>query len=87
MPPYSQTVVEGGQVELRCHPPPGRPAPALSWTRDGQPVQGSNFLQAADGHLIVVQARQEDAGNYRWACNDHLTLDNTVVQLRGGEPR
>ena len=65
VPPYSQTVVEGGQVELRCHPPPGRPAPALSWTRDGQPVQGSNFLQAADGHLIVVQARRQDAGNYR----------------------
>ena len=77
MPPYSQTVVEGGQVELRCHPPPGRPAPALSWTRDGQPVQGSNFLQAADGHLIVVQASQEDAGNYRWACRDQLIRVNT----------
>ena len=29
-----------------------------------QPERDPNFLQAADGHLIVVQTRQSDRGNY-----------------------
>ena len=35
--------------------------------RDGvevQPERDPNFLQAADGHLIVVQTRERDRGNY-----------------------
>jgi hypothetical protein len=30
VPPYSQSVVLGQQVELRCHPPQGVPAPRVS---------------------------------------------------------
>ena len=39
----------------------------IYWVRDGvevQPERDPNFLQAADGHLIVVQTRERDRGNY-----------------------
>ena len=39
----------------------------IYWVLDGvevQPERDPNFLQAADGHLIVVQTRQSDRGNY-----------------------
>ena len=29
-----------------------------------QPERDSNYIQAADGHLIVIQARERDRGNY-----------------------
>ncbi len=32
-PPYSTQVEEGKQVELRCHPPRGKPRPEVYWTR------------------------------------------------------
>ena len=30
VPPYSQSVTLGSQVELRCHPPNGQPRPRVS---------------------------------------------------------
>lgn len=32
VPPYSQTVELGSQIELRCHPPVGKPRPRVSPT-------------------------------------------------------
>ena len=29
VPPYSQTVELGSQIQLRCHPPPGKPEPRV----------------------------------------------------------
>jgi hypothetical protein len=29
-----------------------------------QPERDSNYIQAADGHLIIIQARERDRGNY-----------------------
>ena len=29
-----------------------------------QPERDSNYLQAADGHLIIIQAREKDRANY-----------------------
>ena len=79
VPPYSQSVTLGSQVELRCHPPSGQPRPRVSthtlqssgsslqklqlvlqiyWMKNKMEIQverDSNFLQSADGHLIIVQ--------------------------------
>ncbi len=67
-PPYSRQVLLGSQVEMRCHPPKGKPTPTVSWTRNGDPVGGGggnkNLLVTGAGHLIVVKARYADAANY-----------------------
>ena len=82
MPPYSQSVTLGKQVELRCHPPKGKPKPRvikqlsnqlhllflqIYWMKNKmeiQPERDSNYLQSADGHLIIVQVGLKDMGNY-----------------------
>ena len=46
------------KVEMRCHPPRGKPAPSISWMKDRQEldiVNDPNYLTAADGHLIIIQ--------------------------------
>jgi len=67
VPPYSQSVTLGKQVEIRCHPPKGKPKPRIYWMKNKMEIQverDSNFLQSADGHLIIVQVREQDMGNY-----------------------
>ena len=39
----------------------------IYWLKDRvevQPERDPNYLQAADGHLILIQAREGDAANY-----------------------
>ena len=67
VPPYSQQVSKGAQVEVRCHPPRGRPTPHVYWLQNGRkvdPAADKNFLVTAEGHLIVVAARLTDSANY-----------------------
>ena len=67
VPPYSQQVSRGGQVEMRCHPPKGRPAPQISWMQNNKlidPSSDKNFIVTGEGHLIVVAARLADTANY-----------------------
>jgi netrin receptor unc-5 len=64
-PPYSRQVALGSQVEMRCHPPKGKPTPTISWTKNGEAVEkNKNLLETGSGHLIVVKARWADAANY-----------------------
>ena len=76
-PPYSQQIQLGSQAQLRCHPPKGNPAArVIHWEKNGAEIKESetNFIQSADGHLIIVQAKMENAGNYTCvASNDVLT--------------
>ena len=67
MPPYSQQVTVGGQVEMRCHPPKGKPTPTIKWLQNGSPINpvtDKNFIITGEGHLIVVAARLTDTANY-----------------------
>ena len=67
-PPYSRQVALGTQVEMRCHPPKGKPTPMVTWLKNGSPVResgnGGNLLVTGSGHLIVVKTRWADAANY-----------------------
>ena len=73
-PPYSRQVALGSQVEMRCHPPKGKPAPMVTWLKNGSPVRegvgvgggngNGNLLVTGAGHLIVVKTRWADAANY-----------------------
>ena len=68
----------GSQAQLRCHPPKGNPAArVIHWAKNGveiDPASQTNFIQSADGHLIIIQAKMENAGNYTCvASNDVLT--------------
>lgn len=39
----------------------------IKWMKDRveiRPGVDSNFIQAADGHLIIIQARETETGNY-----------------------
>ena len=54
-------------MEMRCHPPKGRPAPAISWLQNDRPIDPTsdkNFIVTGEGHLIVVAARLSDTNNY-----------------------
>ena len=67
VPPYSQQVSRGGQVEVRCHPPKGRPTPHISWLQNNkqiEPNSDKNFIVTGEGHLIIVAARLTDTANY-----------------------
>jgi leucine-rich repeat transmembrane protein FLRT len=55
------------QVELRCLAPEGIPPPEISWMRNGVPIdpkKETNFIISSEGHLLIVQARLVDMGNY-----------------------
>jgi hypothetical protein len=55
-------------VELRCLAPEGIPPPDVTWQKNGVTVEpkkeGSNLIVSSEGHLLVVQARLADMGNY-----------------------
>ena len=55
-------------MELRCLAPEGIPPPDVTWQKNGVAVEpkkeGSNLIVSSEGHLLVVQARLADMGNY-----------------------
>ena len=82
VPPYSQQVSRGGQVEMRCHPPRGRPPPKTYWKFNGRtvnPALDRNFLVTGEGHLIIVAARLADTGNYTCVAEN-------IANLRFSDP-
>lgn len=44
----------------------GKPKPAVYWLKDGVRLRepDDNHIVTQEGHLILVTARQQDAGNY-----------------------
>ena len=71
VPPYSQQVEVGSQVQMRCHPPKGRPSPSIYWRRNEariEPSTDKNFMVTGEGHLIIVSAQLSDSANYSCAA-------------------
>ena len=65
-PPYSHQSLEGKQLELRCYPPRGKPDPRISWLKNDKLLDesDSNYIVTQEGHLIIVNAKLSDSGNY-----------------------
>ena len=61
----SKTVPEGETAVIECLAS-GSPKPRLTWTKDGKmlDVKERHFFTADNQLLIIVKARNEDAGRY-----------------------
>ncbi len=67
VPPYMQHVSAGSQVQMRCHPPKGKPSPTVHWMVNDRRVDSDadkNLMVSGDGHLIIVAAKVSDTANY-----------------------
>ena len=90
--PYNQQVARGQQVQMRCHPPRGRPKPVVYWKRNGRRIDGAkdkNYMITNDGHLILVAARLSDTGNYTCIAENiaNLRPSNTAQLTVYGKTR
>ena len=75
--PYSQQVARGKQVEMRCHPPKGRPKPTIYWKSNGRKIdttKDKNYMITGEGHLIIVAARLGDTANYTCVAENIANL-------------
>ena len=68
-------------------------SPQISWLKNKvEMIAGreSNYLQAADGHLIIVQVRKEDVANYSCVAANAANLQRTsapaVLTVYGKPP-
>ena len=92
VPPYSQQVSRGHQVQIRCHPPKGRPTPKISWMQNGRlidPNADKNFIVTGEGHLIVVAARLTDTANYTCVAENVASKrfsDPAAITVYGKQP-
>jgi len=91
VPPYSDQSQEGKQVELRCHPPKGKPEPKISWQKNGQKITDfdTNFIVTTEGHLIVVHTKLEDSANYTCVAENiantrYSTPAELTIYVAGG---
>lgn len=62
----------------------GVPAPQVSWLRNNvaiDPAKESNLIISSEGHLLIVQARLSDMGNYTCVAENVAArrLSDTVV--------
>ena len=50
----------------RCYPPRGKPDPEIHWLKNEELVDesDSNYVVTHEGHLIIVNPRLEDSGNF-----------------------
>ncbi|XP_041655398.1 neural cell adhesion molecule L1-like protein isoform X2 [Cheilinus undulatus] len=58
-------VVLGGDITMNCSVF-GSPLPSVSWTKDGthETLLGQRFSELDDGSLRIINAEEDDSGNY-----------------------
>lgn len=74
--PLDQTVEADQTVELRCTPPSGEPAPSVTWTKNGVPVdpkQDPNYIISNEGNLLIAAAKLSDMANYSCVAENVAT--------------
>ena len=84
VPPYSDQILVGKQVEVRCHPPKGKPEPSVYWLKNGKIIDNSDdsYIVTQEGHLIIVSARVEDSANYTCVAeNVAATRKSTPAEI------
>ncbi|GFS13879.1 aggrecan core protein, partial [Elysia marginata] len=60
--PDSKNATLGGFAMLRCKAPAGKPAPTISWLKDGLPARGTLL---PEGHLLFNLVTKADQGYYK----------------------
>ncbi|XP_023211883.1 papilin-like isoform X2 [Centruroides sculpturatus] len=82
-----KTAEPGSEVVLECAAS-GVPAPRVSWTKDGRPVDGADGVirVRADGSLHLSSVAAADAGNYSCLAENPAGRAGRWVVLRVAEP-
>ena len=80
--PKAETISEGKNVTLSCNAT-GNPAPTLSWTRDGSPVDTSGRISFSDDEkqLTITNVSRTDSGEYRCLANNSLGNKTSNVAI------
>ena len=71
--PEAQTKTEGENVTLSCNVA-GNPAPTISWTRNGSPLNTTGRINFSDGkkQLTITNVNRTDSGEYRCVARNSL---------------
>ncbi|KAF2358373.1 Fibronectin type III [Trinorchestia longiramus] len=65
--PRNTKVGEGEVAMMECRPPPGSPAPVVTWSKDGRqldPAVNHRYRVNPTGELVITRARVGDSGRY-----------------------
>ena len=78
--PKAETISERENLTLVCNAT-GNPAPTLSWTRDGSPVDTSGRISISDDkkQLTITNVSRTDSGEYRCVANNSLGNETSNV--------
>ena len=81
--PTELSVVEGRTVRLQCNSS-GDPTPTIIWIKDGKQLEteGRIFINPISGQLEVLDAKQEDAGQYMCRAINELGATSYTISLK-----
>ena len=87
-PSTDTRVQKNSLLALRCKPPAGNPRPALSWWKDGYPVDTHNnkrLLVKSDTNsslVIIRKAKLTDSGDYSCVASNFVgRRESAIVNL------
>ena len=74
--PEGDTVTEGDYVTLSCNAT-GNPAPNISWTRKGSPLNAGGRISFSDGEkqLTITNVHRTDSGEYQCVATNRVGKD------------
>ena len=76
--PEGDTVTEGDYVTLSCNAT-GNPAPNISWTRKGSPLNAGGRISFSDGEmqLTITNVHRTDSGEYQCVATNRVGKDTS----------
>lgn len=87
-PSVNTRVQKNSLLTLRCKPPAGNPSPAVSWLKDGNPVdtdKNRRLLVKSDSNsplVIIRKAKLSDGGDYSCVASNLVgRRESAIVKL------